>query len=227
MMADTSFSHRWNIFAAVLEDILQRRGLGLEHLDKGDKEQRIHPEKVQRLQRSLETPKHFVILSEEDITKVATRFNFSEKEMEQLRAAIVATSVEMTLFDRIADEKALKIAWNVYQLVEAAMRAHNEEDEWDEIRADDGLSMTPLEREIGSTIDRIDRAILAFYLSRITTDRLAREAYARQALADFTIAFSNLGAVADALKETDAWQYWFAVVTQGMQQAQERLNLSS
>src|SRR5579859_204278 len=95
---DETSQRGWNLFARVLQEILVAHGVGLGHLDD---RANIHPEKVRRLQRSLQAPKSFPVLNIEEMEQVITVFRLNRQEKVRLRAAILATSVEETLMDRI------------------------------------------------------------------------------------------------------------------------------
>ena len=105
-MNTEALSHRgWNLFARVLQEILAEHGLGLGHLDDRTN---IHPEKVRRLQRSLKIPKSFPVLNIDEMEQVITVFQLKRNEKTRLRAALLATSIEETLMDRINSEDALR-----------------------------------------------------------------------------------------------------------------------
>ena len=89
----------WNLFASVLQEILAAHGLGLGHLDD---RANIHREKVRRLQRSLKVPKSFPVLNIDEMEQVITTCGLNRKEKIRLRAAVLATSIEETLMDRIS-----------------------------------------------------------------------------------------------------------------------------
>lgn len=114
--------HRgWNLFARVLQEILAEHGLGLGHLDDRTN---IHPEKVRRLQRSLKIPKSFPVLNIDEMEQVITVFQFRRNEKTRLRAALLATSIEETLMDRINSEDALRAAEQILAIIEQALEEH-------------------------------------------------------------------------------------------------------
>src|ERR1039457_4814831 len=86
---------RWNIFARELEDILATRGLKLGHLD--DRGVVFHREKVRRLQQSLKSPQHLTTLNPDEMERLTVIMQLTALEQKQLRAALLATAVEMTL----------------------------------------------------------------------------------------------------------------------------------
>ena len=121
-MTIEALSHRgWNLFARVLQEILAEHGLGLGHLDDRTN---IHPEKVRRLQRSLKIPKSFPVLNIDEMEQVITVFQLKRNEKTRLRAALLATSIEETLMDRINSEDALRAAEQILAIIEQALEEH-------------------------------------------------------------------------------------------------------
>src|SRR6266699_3319093 len=112
----------WNLFASVLQEILAAHGLGLGHLDD---RANIHREKVRRLQLSLKVPKSFPVLNIDEMEQVITVFQLNRNEKTRLRAAILATSIEETLMDRINPEDALKAAEQIFGIIEQALQARD------------------------------------------------------------------------------------------------------
>ena len=104
---------RWNIFARILEDILLKRNLNWQDLFT---QAGIEQDILNRLQASLLAPTSFRILSVEEMDEVIDVFNIDSHETLQLRAAIIATSVESTLIERIEEEAALQAAEQVFIL---------------------------------------------------------------------------------------------------------------
>src|SRR5438034_1249865 len=100
---------RWNLFAAILEEILRKQGKQLSTLY-GYREW-ISPEKVRRLQRSLQGVMSFPVLTPEELEQLMRTFGLNLEEELRLRAAVLATAVEAKLMDRILPEKALTAAW--------------------------------------------------------------------------------------------------------------------
>lgn len=124
-MNDRLASHGgWNLFARVLQEILVAHGLGLGHLDD---RAHIHPEKVRRLQRSLRVPKNFPVLTIEEMEEVAHVFKLDWQEQIRLRAAVLATSIEATLMDRINQDDALKAAEQILPIIQRSLQEHEGE----------------------------------------------------------------------------------------------------
>lgn len=117
-------SIQWNIFARELELILARRNLQLGHLYNRKDEQGllVHPEKVRRLQRSLHTPKDVVTLTPDEVLRVIRAFDLTADEAARLRAALLATAVEMLLLDRVEMHVALHAADEAFQALLSAIQ---------------------------------------------------------------------------------------------------------
>lgn len=117
---------RWNIFARVLEDILEAHNMRLGMLDD---RMEIHREKVRRLQQSLLTPKHFPILNPEEIQHLVDELCLTEEERNRLRAAVLATAIEATLMERIDQDSALLAAEQIYPTILASIQKHADSQE--------------------------------------------------------------------------------------------------
>src|SRR5579859_7020104 len=111
----------WNLFARVLQEILTAHGYGLGYLD--DRTD-MHPEKVRRLQRSLKVPKSFPVLNIYEMEQVTSAFKLDRQESLRLRAALLATSIEETLMDRINPHDALRAAEQILGIIEQALQEH-------------------------------------------------------------------------------------------------------
>src|SRR6266849_4279276 len=170
----------WNLFARVLQETLAEHGYGLGHLD--DRTD-MHPEKVRRLQRSLKVPKSFPILNIYEMEQVTTAFRLNWQEKIRLRAALLATSIEETLMDRIHPDDALRAAEQILPIIEQALRAHT--DEMVGIGAVKGLGMltTPddseIDRKLGRALASIDHATLTHRWSALSERGRRRPASSR------------------------------------------------
>src|SRR5260370_1423805 len=155
----------WNLFASVLQEILAAHGLGLGHLDD---RANIHREKVRRLKLSLKVPKSFPVLNIDEMEQVIAVFQLNRNEQIRLRAAILATSIEETLMDRINPEDALKAAEHIFGMIEQALREHAHD--LIGIGAIKGGSMLSgegeIDRKLGNALTAIDHATLALHLTR-------------------------------------------------------------
>ncbi len=181
----TNPSIRWNIFARELENILAARGLGLGHLD--DRGVVLHRQKVWRLQQSLKSPKHLTTLSVDEIDRLTVAMQLNDIEQMQLRAALLATAVEMILMDRINPQIALMASDDVFHTLFAAMKAQPETIMAKNVRSgamidDPETYGDPL---FTQALDLIDRAILTIHVSRNATSPQAQSTHAREALDTF------------------------------------------
>jgi hypothetical protein len=222
-MVMDSISHRgWNLFARVLQEILSEYGLGLGHLDDRTN---IHPEKVRRLQRSLKIPKSFPVLNIDEMEQVITVFQLKRNEKTRLRAALLATSIEETLMDRINSEDALRAAEQILAIIEQALEEHMHD--LVGIGAIKGGAImsgeSEIDRKLGSALASIDHATLALHLSRNTDAQVERVERAYQARDGFTSAIVELDKAAPSLKANDAWQVWHDEAQNGLTVAQSRL----
>lgn len=213
----------WNLFARVLQEILASHKLGLGHLDD---RVHIHPEKVRRLQRSLKVPKSFPMLNSDELAQIITVFGLNRKEKLRLRAAVLATSVEATLMDRIHQDDALRAAEQILPIIEQALEEH--EYELMGIGAIKGgeteIEENEIDRKLGSALAIIDHATLLLYLSSNADSQLERVECAQQARDNFASALAQLDNANVELKQYDAWHVWHDEAENGLVGAQERLN---
>jgi hypothetical protein len=211
----------WNLFAVVLNVILARSGrnASLDLLDdRGDFLLRVHREKVRRLKRSLAQPNTFPVLNPKELDAVSTTYQFSPEELRALRAALLATAILEKLADRIEIRRAWQAAWEIYPLIEQAMREHDEQEQDDQglggVRPDEGdeseaLSVeTPLEYRYANALDRIERAQMAFMMSQEADAPEQRAAWRYEALDGYRAGIAQLATADEALQQTDAWHYW-------------------
>ena len=213
----------WNLFASVLQEILAAHGLGLGHLDD---RANIHREKVRRLQRSLKVPKSFPVLNIDEMERVITTFGLNRKEKIRLRAAVLATSIEETLMDRISPDDALKAAEQILGIIEQALQEHAHD--LAGIGAVKGGSImmseeSEIDRKLGNALTAIDHATIALHLSRNADSQVERVECAQQARASFIAALAELDKAAPMLKANDAWLVWHDEAQNGLTAAQNRL----
>jgi hypothetical protein len=182
---------QWNIFARELDRVLAVHGLRLGQLD--DEGIVHHPEKVARLQRSLNSPAHFPALNPEEMDRLQKIVGLSEEEMQRLRAALVATAVERTLMDRLDPQTALMAANDVFELCLAAMRAHSTPI-LAAVRGGHMDGASDDEQAEEEVADLLDAAVIALDGAHYAPTPHARQAYAREALRLYTQALSRLEA---------------------------------
>lgn len=214
---------RWNLFARELEDILAKRNLGLGHLDD---RAGVHREKVRRLIQSLRTPKSFPVLNAEEINRIAEEFVLNETEVLQLRAAVLATSIEKTLMDRINQDDALLAAEQLFPTIFKALQEQVEGiSGLGTIRRGDTdlVDDDELDMLLGSVLDAIDDAHIALHLSRNVSSHGERVEQARRALTNFEKALTELDEVAEEVRALSVWRYWYDEAQKGLAIAHKRL----
>lgn len=214
---------RWNIFARELEKVLASRGLRLGHLD--DRRVVEHPEKVRRLQLSLDTPKHFPVLNPAEMDRLFVTMQLTRKEQCCLRAALLATAVERVLMDRLEPDTALMAANDVYEICLAVIRGSPE-------RMLAVRSGTP--HESGSTqntqgaqdalvaaaLDLIDEATLALHAARDSLTTQAQLEHARAAESAFARALALLRGIKPPADLRPDWEAYVAEAREGQASAE-------
>lgn len=111
----------WNLFARVLQEILEAHGTSIGKLDDHPGIQ-LHKEKVRRLQKSIrENVLSFPMLTPSEIERVVTTFQLNEQEQIRLRAAVLATAIETILIDRINKYDALTAVEEILPILELTL----------------------------------------------------------------------------------------------------------
>jgi len=218
---------RWNLFARELEDVLAAHKVGLSQLFHRTT---FNPAIVARLRQSLiqKYPKHFPILTREQLEEVITCFQLNEEEQIRLRAAILATGVERILMDRLDPDNALLATDQIFPVILNAMRTlpleigglgvlrKGEETDDDQNGEDTTFDLI---------FDALDRASLALHMSFETASSQERILRARQAYEGFLVALHELESLPATSKMTEEWQVWYQEVQQGIVESQQRLDL--
>ena len=209
MQTNESVTKRWNLFARELEDILGTRGIRLSQLDD---HVGIHREKVRRLRRSLQISKSFPNLNPDEMDQVIEFYRLTDDEVLRLRAAIIATSIEAMLMNRINQEDALKAAEQILPVIESALRQYIAETSGiGALRGGTALiddNCTDIDTALDSALDAIDRGTMALHLSRnvfSARERLERMYEARD---NFATALAELGEADKAIRVTEVWRMW-------------------
>jgi hypothetical protein len=240
-------TNEWNLFAVVLKQILAAHGATLDMLDdiprlesatptyeelKAVQKQRIAPEIVRRLKRSLEADNSFTTLSVRNIQKVVKNFGLKLPEEERwLRAAVLATAVQQQLHGRIGPAAARAAAWEVLQIIYDALRDHDDRQDGSGLGAtkgkpSGGITMTaldtPFDRALEATLEGIESALLDLFLSETTESPAERARYAQQAYDGFSAALTVLEG-ADASLRGEAWDAWHEAAEQGKADAARNL----
>jgi hypothetical protein len=222
-MDDQSASaKRWNLFARELEDILATYNIRLGHLDD---RAGIHREKVRRLIQSLSTPKSFPVLNTEEMEQVIQTFQLSDEEVLRLRAALLATSIEKTLMDRINQDDALLAAEQAFPTILKALR--------EQVSVTSGLGATKIgdggagANYAGNLLDSIwvaiDDAEIALHLSYDVHTHKRRVEKARYARTRYEEAQAELEEVQDRMSGLQVWQHYYDRTQVGLTAANERL----
>jgi hypothetical protein len=224
-MKQPSSQQGWNLFARILRDILVTRGLSLEQLRS---RAHVHPQKITRLKESLVYPKAFPILTGEEMEETIEVFAFTKEEQQMLHAAILATSIEQRLMDRINQDDALLAAEEVFPILLKALQ------EKERGGAHKGLAAVrkgprnmPNQNKDTVRLERalmlFDRATIALYLSNNAGTQEERVEEAQQANAKFSSALSVLEQVEENTKVTEDWVVWHKEVQKGLASAREYL----
>lgn len=210
MAKSTHLSMRWNIFARELEDILAIRGLRLGHLN--DREVVYHPEKVRRLQQSLETPRHLTTLNPEEMDRLTKIMNLTELEQSRLRAALLAAAVEMVLMDRVDPETALMASDDIFNILFAAMKAQPGMVMASKVKGvamTDNADILQVDATFTQALDLIDRAILALHVSRYALSQQAQVVHAREAYDGYTQSIELLRRCQLPEHASESWRFWY------------------
>lgn len=171
---------QWNLFARELEDILAVHGFRLGHLN--DRAE-IHPEKVRRLQHSLRMPR-FHMLAPEELERVYDVFGFNHEERIRLKAAILATAIEVLLMNRINQDDALAAAEQMLPALRRAVEAHDgDSGGLGAIKAIEVRQARPTDT-LEDGLETLDLALLAWVLADLSTDAAERAADLRSAAAN-------------------------------------------
>jgi hypothetical protein len=217
---------RWNIFAAVLEDLLDAKnkdwGLGIL-----DDRAGINREKVRRLRLSLEQPGHCYVLNADELAQVCAAFGWGWDIKVQLIAATLAAGMEDKLLDRIMPIPALEATKLLLPVVTAALRAEYGDNDDDALRKTPGgmvlkgEPMNAFDEKYATALRDIERGTLALEMgARARTANERRDTY-REALDAFTRALAALESAPEPT--SDAWVFWRDEAVQGKNRAQKQL----
>lgn len=222
-------ARRWNIFARELALVLGRHDMRLNSLY--DRKIVYFPEKVRRLQQSLDSPSRFPTLNPEELDRLIDALKLTSTEQNQLKAAIVAAAAERTLMDRVDQETALRAADEVFHIIFDEMEG----------QPNGGLKgirggaffvepEIPDNPDLDAALDLIDRATLALHASAHAVTPRARVTKAREADVAFAAAVALLepGSASTAapiptetlLGEGDEKQLWLGEARHGRSMAQ-------
>ncbi len=208
----------WNLFVAILLDLLQRRNADL---DTARYRAKLAPEKVRRLKESIDYQGKFPVLNPQEMAQIKAAFHLTDEEEQQLLAATLATAIEAKLVPRIRAKAALQAAWTMFPILVTALQQaeQDEENPLLTIRQGGNVDEPPLiERQFAEAIEAIDAGMLAYYLGRQAHDDRDRASSAAEARQAFTHALQVLER-ADATTRSDAiWQQWHDEASAGLRE---------
>lgn len=201
---------KWNIFARELEIVLAKHNLRIGQLDNRHDEDGIlvHPAKVSRLQKSLDEPGLYPTLSPKEIERMAKLFDLSDDEVEQLRAAVMATAVERALMARMRDpETALMAADDVFRILKSAIGnsprlAQAKDGEWLSEITSEG------DADFEHALQLMDQAALALHTCGEVTAMHAKLSYAREAQLAYQQAQACLQRCTSPAHTEPQWRNW-------------------
>lgn len=223
MTEQTITGRRWNLFARELEDILATHNLSMGQLDD---RVGIHREKVRRLKQSLLTPKSFPVLNREEMEAVSEKLQLSDAEILRLRAAILTTSIERMLMDRINQDDALVAAEHMLPLISEAMQDQvNSVTGMGAVRREETIASDYDESELAleSAIDTINKGTIALHLSYNVSSHTERIERAQEARHHFEVALAELGEVDDDIRMLASWKYCYNEAQKRLIEINERL----
>lgn len=219
---------RWNLFARELEDILAEHNVRLSQLD-DEKDQfgapLVHREKVRRLQRSLRVPA-FTTLNPQELQRIIDTLQLTDEERTRLTAALLATSVQVMLTDRIDPSTALRAAEETFLVFLKILRTPRAVS-LALAQTRGGVAMTDESTEVDirceKALDALDRATLALHFSQSSMQFADKIERAKQARDGFETALRLLERADVPTRETEAWQVWYAEARQGSTSAAQVL----
>jgi hypothetical protein len=189
----------------------------------------VHPDKVRRLQRSLYTPKSLTTLNPDELRRVIQAFELKPEEVAHLRAAPLATAVEMLLMDHVDLHIALQEAHETFPILLAAIRQEPPPPGMSEVR-DPAPSAAYViipgveyPEPLTQAIDDLDRATLALHSSEgqaPTSERIDR---LTQAHAGYVRAVNILESWAESGENSEAWAFWRDRAAGGMTASAQQL----
>jgi hypothetical protein len=154
--------------------------------------------------------------------------HLTDDEVLWLRAAIIATSVEAMLMDRINQDDALKAAEQILPIIEAALREYANETTGMGAFKRGGVIMiddcdTDIDLTLEAALDAIDRGTIALHLCRNVSSAVERLERVRQARDSFAAALAELEEANAGIKATEAWREWFREAHSSYQTSANRI----
>jgi hypothetical protein len=213
----------WNIFAFELKKLLHNYDMDLGHLDD---RVGIHRETVRRLKQSLGTPSSLPVLSREDTQMVIDTLQLSQEDILRLRAAVLATSIQRMLCDRIEPEAARLAAEQLLPIIYKALIENANKRGLGNVRTGDidPLEDSDIDQAFESILGAIDCGIQELHLSYNVPSHRERVRRAYQAKASFDEAYTELDNESRHIKQLPQWKIWVSEVEKGKKSALERLD---
>lgn len=212
----------WNLFALELQRILRKYGMDLGQLDD---RVGIHREKVRRLIQSLDTPPSLPLLNPEETEAIIGKLTLDSEDVLRLHAAVLATSIQRILSDRIRLDEAHLAAEQIFPIIAQSLLAHTGEKGLGSVRAGD---IDPMDSELNDVLDTalnaIDRGSEALQWSYYAGSSRERNKKARQACSYYEEALTDLEGLGRAIRKQRVWQEWYREAQDGLRMAQARLD---
>lgn len=214
--------HVWNLFALELQRILNEHGMGLGHLDD---RMGIHREKVRRLKQSLYTPPGLPLLNPEETQVIIDTLQLDSEDTLRLYAAVLTTSIQRTLSDRIHQDDARRAAEQILPTIVQSLRAHVGKKGLGNVRAGDidpmGSDLDGALDIILNAMDRGSEALQLSYYVRTATEGVKK---ARQAHNYYKEALEDLESLSRSIRRQPGWQSWYREAQSGLNMALSRLD---
>lgn len=212
----------WNLFALELQKILKKYGMDLGHLDD---RMGIHREKVRRLLQSLHTPASLPLLNPEEIQIIIDTLNLKPEDILRLHAAVLATSIQRTLSDRIHQDDAHRAAEQLLPVIIQSLITYAGEKGLGNIRTGD---IDPMDSELNNVLDTalnaMDRGSEFLHMSYYARSSAERTKKARQARNYYEDAISDLESLSRVIRKQSAWQAWRREAQKGLNMTLSRLD---
>ncbi|GAC1367177.1 MAG: hypothetical protein NVSMB44_32490 [Ktedonobacteraceae bacterium] len=216
-------SNGWNIFACELQNVLRKYNLSLEQLEN---RVGIDPEKVRRLSQSSHSSKSLPILSPDEMDRLTRALNLSEDDITRLDAAILASTIQQTLAERISKNDTQHAINQLFPLI---LRALNEEAEstldfgntrgGPDTSVSDDSELDDIFERVFTAIDNGNRALLLG--SRMSPAKRASKL--QLAIESFTEALQALNMMPGNIRKGKEWKQWQREAQQGLNSAQNSL----
>jgi hypothetical protein len=222
-MEDGASLPNWNCFARELQAVLGIRGKTLNHLEQAG----VYREEIRRLRRSLLVHNSFPLLTPRQMEMVIFHYGLIADEVLRLRAAIVVTAIQRTLFRRISADEALEASNEIFPIVLRAMQLNKfsavRHDE-DVLQQEHSDLIHSLDRPLELAFDALDRGALAFHTSQQSRLQSERLRFALMAKEEYATAIGVLDQVGATTKDDPTWGFWWQRALDSIASVDERLD---